>query len=150
MYVFIYNFHWSLIHFPILLCHACMHSWKAGPAWQCSSWPRTVECSGHCEHVHCHGEAATGRPATTLASSHALNEANAPVSKRLWLWDCRGSQKKPSRSAGKHGREGWESVLDFRGTFYRKFVTSPCCSKTCNYPLKPSKVLTTITLGFKF
>ena len=34
-------------------------------------------CSGRCEQVHCRGEAATVCPATTLVSSHALNEAKA-------------------------------------------------------------------------
>ena len=47
------------------------------PAWRCCSWLRTAECSGHCEHVHCHVEAATNCPATTLISSCALSEANA-------------------------------------------------------------------------
>ena len=47
------------------------------PVRRCSSWPGTAGCSGHCEQVHCHGEAATICPATTLISSRALSEAKA-------------------------------------------------------------------------
>ena len=49
---------------------------EVAPAWQCSSRPRTAGCSGRCELVRCHGEAATSCPATTLASFWALNKAN--------------------------------------------------------------------------
>ena len=47
------------------------------PARWCSSQPRTVGCSGHCEQVHCHGEAATICHATSLVSSCTLSEVNA-------------------------------------------------------------------------
>ena len=47
------------------------------PVRPCSSQPGTAECSGHCEQVHCRGEAATICPAATLVSSHTLSEAKA-------------------------------------------------------------------------
>lgn len=53
---------------------------EAAPAQQCSSQPETVRLSGHCEQVRHHGEEATSCPATTLTSSHALNEKNAQES----------------------------------------------------------------------
>lgn len=43
----------------------------------CSSRPGTNGCTGCCDQVHCHGEAATICPATTLISSRAPNEENA-------------------------------------------------------------------------
>ena len=62
------------------------------PVRRCSSPPGTAGCSGHCELVHCRGEAATICPATTLVSSRALSETKAAGSvaglliDRLALW----------------------------------------------------------------
>ena len=47
------------------------------PARQFSFRPRTAGGSGHCEQVHCRGEAATICLATALVSSRALSKANA-------------------------------------------------------------------------
>ena len=45
--------------------------------WWHFSWPGTDGCSGHCELLHCPGEAAMHCPATTWTSSHTLNKASA-------------------------------------------------------------------------
>ena len=54
-------------------------SGEVAPAQRCSFWPGIVGYSGHCEHVHCHGEEAKSSPALTLASSRTLNKAKAAV-----------------------------------------------------------------------
>ena len=55
------------------------------PVRRCSSWPGTARCSGRCEQVHCHAEAATICPAATLLSSCTLGEAKVFVD---LLTDC--------------------------------------------------------------
>lgn len=59
---------------------------KVVPVQRCCSWPGTS--LGLCEHVYCHGEAATICPATSFVSYRALSEETLQDLFIDFLTDC--------------------------------------------------------------